>query len=60
MRQENLTTGNVFADAGAGDWYNTAISTMAELGILKGRTPDTLRPQCPYRPGGIRGHLCPV
>ena len=21
---------------------------------------DSLRPQCPYHPGGIRGHLCPV
>ena len=47
VRQENLTTDNVFADVGAGDWYNTAISTMAELGILKGRTPDTFVPNAP-------------
>ncbi len=33
VRQENLTTDSAFADVGAGDWYNTAISTMAELGI---------------------------
>ena len=47
VRQENLTTENVFSDVSAGDWYNTAISTMAELGILKGRTPDTFVPNAP-------------
>lgn len=60
VRQENLTTDSAFADVGAGDWYNTAISTMAELGILRGPDPGYLRPQCPYHPGGIRGHLRPV
>ena len=47
VRQENLTTENVFSDVSAGDWYNTAISTMAELGILRGRTPDTFVPNAP-------------
>lgn len=47
VRQENLTTDSAFADVGAGDWYNTAISTMAELGILRGRTPDTFVPNAP-------------
>ena len=47
VRQENLTTENVFSDVSAGDWYNTAISTMAELGVLKGRTPDTFVPNAP-------------
>ena len=47
VRQENLTTDNVYADVGDVDWYNTAISTMAELGILKGRTPDTFVPNAP-------------
>ena len=47
VRQENLTTDSAFADVAADDWYNTAISTMAELGILKGRTPDTFVPNAP-------------
>ena len=51
VRQENLTTDSAFADVGAGDWYNTAISTMAELGILRAgpRIPSSPMPLSPGR-----------
>jgi len=38
VRDNNLTTVNNFADIDSEDWYNTAISTMAKLGIVKGRS----------------------
>lgn len=37
IRSENLTEINGFTDVNAGDWHNTAISTIAKLGIVKGR-----------------------
>ncbi len=37
VRDNNLTTENSFGDINDGDWHNTAISTMAKLGIVKGR-----------------------
>lgn len=36
VRDANLTKENSFADVNDGDWYNTAVSTMASMGILKG------------------------
>lgn len=47
VRDRNMTTVNAFADSSAGDWYNTAVSTMTSLGILKGRTADTFAPNAP-------------
>ncbi len=44
VRENNLTTTNKFADITATDWYNTAVSTMAKLGIVNGRTEDTFVP----------------
>ena len=44
VRQENLTTDSAFADVGAGDWYNTAISTMARLGVINGRNSGLFDP----------------
>ncbi len=41
VRDENLTNENGFADVSEGDWYNTAISTLVELGIIEGRS-DTI------------------
>lgn len=47
IRDENLTTENSFADVKPGMWYNTAVSTMAELGILKGRDTGNFDPDVP-------------
>ncbi|WP_164510378.1 S-layer homology domain-containing protein [Agathobaculum sp. Marseille-P7918] len=47
VRTENLTETNVFTDVSADDWYNTAVSTMASLGIIKGRTETTFEPDAP-------------
>ena len=47
VRDGNLTTTNVFSDVNEGDWFNTAISTMAKLGIVNGRTADTFAPNAP-------------
>ncbi len=44
VREENLTNENLFNDVNDEDWYNTAISTMAKLGIVKGRTADEFVP----------------
>ncbi len=36
VRESNLTKTNSFSDVNEGDWYNTAISTLAAMGILRG------------------------
>ena len=43
-RKENYTKDNAFRDVVTGDWYNTAISTLAKLNILKGRGEDRFDP----------------
>lgn len=47
VREENLTRSNSFTDVSRGDWYNTAVSTMASLGILDGYSDGTFRPNEP-------------
>ena len=47
VRDKNLTRSNLFSDVSRGDWYNTAISTMAVLGILDGYSDGTFRPNEP-------------
>ena len=47
IREENLTDENTFADVGKGVWYNQAISTMAALGIVNGRTDAAFEPDAP-------------
>ena len=47
VRDENLTAVNSFADVNEGDWYNTAISTLVELGIIEGRSATTFDPNAP-------------
>ena len=42
VRDGNLTTENIFADVTNGQWHNKAISTMAKLGIVKGRRAGPL------------------
>lgn len=44
VREQYLTTENVFTDVNEGDWYNTAISTMAKAGVVNGRYADTFAP----------------
>lgn len=44
VRDGNLTTENIFADVTNGQWHNKAISTMAKLGIVKGRRADSFAP----------------
>ena len=47
VRTSNLTDKNSFSDVNTDDWYNTEVSTMEALGILKGRTSDTFEPNAP-------------
>lgn len=47
IRSQNLTAVNGFSDVNAGDWYNTAVSTLASLDILKGRTDTLFAPNAP-------------
>ena len=47
IRESNLTKINSFSDVDAGAWYNTAVSTMASLGIIQGRTGTTFDPNAP-------------
>ena len=47
IRDSCLTADNPFDDVNAGSWYNTAVSTMAALGIINGRTDSTFEPNAP-------------
>lgn len=47
VRDDNLTANSVFTDVALGKWYNKSISTMAKIGIVKGRTADTFVPNAP-------------
>ena len=44
IRDANLAYENIFNDVNDGDWHNTAISTMAKLGIVNGRFEDMFVP----------------
>ena len=44
IRDGNLTADNDFSDVANGQWHNKAISTMAKLGIVKGRCADHFDP----------------
>ena len=44
IRDGNLTADNEFSDVSDGQWHNKAISTMAKLGIVKGRRADHFDP----------------
>lgn len=41
---ESMTKENKFNDVNDGDWYNIAISTLANLEVLNGREEDTFAP----------------
>ena len=47
VRSENLSKHNDFSDVTEDSWYNTAVSTMAGMNILKGRTANSFVPQAP-------------
>lgn len=47
VREANLTTENNFSDVNEGEWYNTAISTMAKLGIINGKGDGKFAPNTP-------------
>ena len=42
IRDGNLIADNGFSDVSDGQWHNKAISTMAKLGIVKGRRADKI------------------
>jgi hypothetical protein len=44
VRDANLTERNAFTDVSQGDWYNATISTMAALGIVRGRSEEIFDP----------------
>ena len=45
VRSENLTDQNTFTDVSADDWYNVAVSTMSDMGIVFGRTDYQFDPE---------------
>jgi len=47
VRQEALVTDNQFVDVNEGHWFNTAVSTLANLDIVNGRTPNEFAPNEP-------------
>lgn len=47
VRDGNLTTENTFADVTDGQWHNKAISTIAKLGVVKGRNAEAFDPDAP-------------
>ena len=44
VRDDNLTTSNAFPDVNEDYWANTAISTMARLGVINGRNSGLFDP----------------
>lgn len=47
VRDGNLLTSNTYTDVPDNYWANTAISTMAGLGIVQGRSSTTFDPKAP-------------
>lgn len=43
-RNKAKTKENVFTDVNEDDWFNTAVSTLASLELVNGRTTDTFAP----------------
>ncbi len=44
VRTANITDENIFSDVNEDDWFNTAVSTLARLGIVEGRTETEFVP----------------
>ena len=47
VRNAYMTQDNDFSDVNEGQWFNCAISTMSDLGVLKGYPDGTFRPNAP-------------
>lgn len=47
VRNAYMTQDNDFSDVSEGQWFNCAISTMSDLGVLKGYPDGTFRPNAP-------------
>lgn len=47
VRTKYETTANTFSDVNEDMWYNTAISTLAKIGVVKGRSTDHFDPNTP-------------
>lgn len=47
VRNSYMTQENDFSDVNEGQWFNCAISTMSEMGVLKGYPDGTFRPNAP-------------
>ena len=47
IRDGNLTADNDFSDVSDSQWHNKAISTMAKLGVVKGRNAEAFDPDAP-------------
>ena len=47
VRAANETDSNSFSDVTNGMWFNTAVSTIARLGIVKGRSAEIFDPNAP-------------
>lgn len=47
VRNEYKSTTNAFEDVAADAWYNEAVSTMANIGIIKGRSATSFAPNAP-------------
>lgn len=47
VRSAYHATTNQFTDVKSSDWFNEAVSTMANLGIIKGRNETTFAPDAP-------------
>ncbi|MBQ4136696.1 MAG: S-layer homology domain-containing protein [Clostridia bacterium] len=50
-RENNLTHENAFEDTDPSAWYNTSVSTMAKLEIVKGRSQTIFAPNEPITRG---------
>ena len=46
-RNEYWSSTNAYSDVHAGDWYNNAISTLSNAGIVSGYPDGTFRPNAP-------------
>ena len=44
VRTSYLTETNIFNDVDENDWFNTAVSTLASMGIVEGRTETAFMP----------------
>jgi uncharacterized repeat protein (TIGR02543 family) len=44
MRETYLTSESSFSDVHKGEWYNTMVDTLAEMGIINGYPDGTFRP----------------